>query len=146
LNVGVDDDSGHPFHPTKQVLVGQIHINDSNGGNDISDGLHLETSKGMTFNAELFLRVMSLCHTVVVERDLDLPKKNNNNNNNSEEKDGGNDGNEDEENPTNDVAVAVDDDVDATTKNDEKSADGAPFGYAYQAESPDEGALVSEGM
>jgi hypothetical protein len=138
LNVGVDDDSGHPFHPTKQVLVGQIHINDSNGGNDISDGLHLETSKGMTFNAELFLRVMSLCHTVVVERDLDLPKKNNNNNNNSEEKDGGNDGNDDEENPTNDV--------DATTKNDDKSADGAPFGYAYQAESPDEGALVSEGM
>ncbi|OEU23504.1 putative phospholipid-translocating P-type ATPase, partial [Fragilariopsis cylindrus CCMP1102] len=93
---GNGDGDGHPFHPTKQVLVGQIHINDSNNNGDVStsdNGLHLETSKGMTFNAELFLRVMSLCHTVV---------------------------------------------------NDEKSADGAPFGYAYQAESPDEGALVSE--
>jgi hypothetical protein len=129
------------------VLVGQIHFNDSNGDFSSGNGIHLETSQGMTFNAELFLRVMSLCHTVVVEKDLDLPKQNNKNDSSGEDKDkdndgGDNDGN-DEENPTADYDVAA---ATTTTKNDEKSADGAPFGYAYQAESPDEGALVSEGM
>ena len=32
--------------------------------------------KTLSFNAEMFLRVMSLCHTVVVEEDLDLPSNN----------------------------------------------------------------------
>jgi len=94
------------FFPIKQVLVGQIHV--------AADGKKLETNKGMTFNAELFIRVMSLCHTVVVEKDLDLPKDDNH---------GGNE--------TGNLMTG-------------KAADGAPLGYAYQAESPDEGALVSE--
>ncbi|OEU10945.1 phospholipid-translocating P-type ATPase [Fragilariopsis cylindrus CCMP1102] len=81
LNGGRSD-----FHPVQQVLVGQVHVNE--------DGDKLESSKGLTFNAELFLRVMSLCHTVVHQH--------------------------------------------------EQGPGGAPFGYAYQAESPDEGALVSE--
>lgn len=138
-------------------MVGQIHINDSNNNGDVStsdNGLHLETSKGMTFNAELFLRVMSLCHTVVVEKDLDLPKKNIKNDGSEEKKENDNDASDEnddgnnEENPTagnDDVTVTIVAST-TTTKNDEKSADGAPFGYAYQAESPDEGALVSEGM
>lgn len=91
------------FLPLRQVLVGQVHV--------AEDKAHLETKKGMTFNAELFSRVMALCHTVVVEKDLDLPKEN-------------------------DVANGEGDDS-------AKSPDGAPIGYAYQAESPDEGALVS---
>ncbi|OEU05887.1 putative phospholipid-translocating P-type ATPase, partial [Fragilariopsis cylindrus CCMP1102] len=93
---------GAPVEKTRPSQ--QINNNDGNDKKDDNNEQQLsgfggvdsngdETSKGMTFNAELFLRVMSLCHTVV---------------------------------------------------NDEKSADGAPFGYAYQAESPDEGALVSE--
>eukprot|EP00536_Pseudo-nitzschia_multiseries_P010237 jgi/Psemu1/242785/estExt_Genewise1.C_3060002 len=69
------------FHPTRQLVVGKIK--------PTADGSGVEASKGMTFNAEMFVRVMSLCHTVV-------------------------------------------------------SQDGAPAGFAYQAESPDESALVSE--
>lgn len=89
------------FLPTRQVLVAQVNV--------ANDGKVLGKTKGMTFNAELFLRVMSLCHTVVVEKDLDLKVKD-------------------------------------ITKGDSPAmaADGAPPGHAYQAESPDEGALVSE--
>eukprot|EP00536_Pseudo-nitzschia_multiseries_P002375 jgi/Psemu1/251596/estExt_Genewise1Plus.C_310085 len=85
-NEGQDGKVLSNFLPTRQVLVGQVLVS--------KDGKHLAKTKGMTFNAELFLRVMSLCHTV----------------------------------------------VDAL----EKAPDGAPPGFAYQAESPDEGALVSE--
>ena len=108
------DDGGEKnqssFLPARQVLAGQVHM--------AEDGTRLETKKGMTFNAELFLRVMSLCHTVVVEKDLDLPK--------DIEGENGNTDNAAAEDPS--MATA---------------ADGAPVGYAYQAESPDEGALVS---
>jgi len=92
------------FLPVRQVLAGKVHLG--------KDGTRLETKRGMTFNAELFLRVMSLCHTVVVEKDLDLPKEK-----------------KDATNPILDQSATA--------------SDGAPLGFAYQAESPDEGALVS---
>jgi magnesium-transporting ATPase (P-type) len=78
-------------------------------------------------NIELFLRVMSLCHTVVVEKDLDLPKA------------------KDEETKDDEVDNGmVQTETDSEQHQHEQGPGGAPFGYAYQAESPDEGALVSE--
>ena len=79
-------------------------------------------------NVELFLRVMSLCHTVVVEKDLDLPKTKDEETIDVEEVDNG----------------MVQTDTDSEQHQHEQGPGGAPFGYAYQAESPDEGALVSE--
>ena len=102
-----DDDDHQPteFHPVVQAL---------GSGN-----------QSMSFNAELFLRVMSLCHTVVVEKDLDLPtRKSVSTKNNGDDKD-----NNDLENPNEEQHTV--------------GSGGAPYGYAYQAESPDEGALVS---
>lgn len=97
-----DDEKKSSFLPLRRLVTGQV--------DETSDGSRLKTKNGMTFNSELFIRVMSLCHTVVVEKDLDLPK--------------GEDG------------KAVD-------TSESQGPDGAPVGYAYQAESPDEGALVS---
>ena len=97
-----DDEKKSSFLPLRRVVTGQV--------DEATDGKRLETKSGITFNSELFVRVMSLCHTVVVEKDLDLPKG-------TDEK-------------TVDTAAS-------------QGPDGAPIGYAYQAESPDEGALVS---
>ena len=94
-----DDDDHQPteFHPVVQAL---------GSGN-----------QSMSFNAELFLRVMSLCHTVVVEKDLDLPTK---------------------------KSLSTNDDLESPNEEQHTvGSGGAPYGYAYQAESPDEGALVS---
>ncbi|EED95897.1 hypothetical protein THAPSDRAFT_26702 [Thalassiosira pseudonana CCMP1335] len=77
LDKGESNISSDSVHPLKHLLAG-------------SNSTGVKGEK-LTFNAEMFLRVMSICHTVVVEKDHD----------------------------------------------------GAPAGYAYQAESPDEGALVS---
>ena len=100
-----DSKSKSSFLPLRRVYAGQVNL--------AGDGTRVESKNGMTFNAELFLRVMSLCHTVVVEKDLDLPR--------------GDDG---------EAGLSDSEDLAMT-------ADGAPAGYAYQAESPDEGALVS---
>lgn len=108
-----DDDS--PFHPSRQLLVGCFQQRPGNTG--FSEQSATETSDMLTFNSEMFLRVMSLCHTVVVEKDID--KK--------------------ESIGAAPVKGAASDRGSANGK----SADGAPMGYAYQAESPDEGALVS---
>ena len=62
----------------------------------------------LSFNAEMFLRVLSICHTVVVEKDHVAPMS-----------------------------------VQARKNTKKKKADGAPVGFVYQAESPDEAALVS---
>jgi len=167
-------------------------------------------AKPMSFNAEMFLRVLSLCHTVVVEKDLDLPSAN------SKDKSGQTSKREAsaaaihevspalttntkmnriaDENETQTKGIAAPPQTDAPTlkaytslgtgrvyqenneagDNDievvdfavaeptivpspptpvadrylpddaaETGPDGAPLGFAYQAESPDEGALVS---
>jgi len=113
-------------------------------------------NKKMTFNAEMFLRVMSICHTVVVEKEFTgkikedddddtksttwsifSPKNKKKKKNKSPNSSNSND----------------DDDTTVATERNElrndsnldlgQSVDGAPKGFTYQAESPDEGALVS---
>jgi magnesium-transporting ATPase (P-type) len=175
-----DDLPQSAFHPTRQLLVGQVTAG--------KDGSQLEASNEMTFNAEMFLRVMSLCHTVVVEKDLDL--KDNIDDAKSVSSSGSSwsaknyakkfftsthktrdrttsdmsahSGNMPlepvSEEPDQPVSEEPDQPVSAENNRSravstgsafhsvavEKGPDGAPAGFAYQAESPDEGALVSE--
>jgi magnesium-transporting ATPase (P-type) len=178
-----DDDyrTASAFHPLRQLLVGKID----------GDGLAapVTVNNKMTFNAEMFLRVMSLCHTVVVEKDLDLS------NDIDESKSVSSVGSSwsaaaksytkkffsgKRDRTISDMSASsahgqistletVAEDPGMTkidnssiaprsraastgsvgittqfTSPFEKSPDGAPAGFAYQAESPDEGALVSE--
>lgn len=161
------NDGQSSFHPTRHLLVGRV---DSEGGKVTSpDG-------ELTFNAEMFLRVMSLCHTVVVEKDLDLSdgidgaesvssrgsttsrrrnkrKKLGSRNRAASDMSINSTGLE----PLSEDGVIVsgmpgDGNRSRTASAGslhvpdtmEKGPDGAPVGFAYQAESPDEGALVSE--
>mmetsp|Transcript_15351 Transcript_15351/g.38040 ORF Transcript_15351/g.38040 Transcript_15351/m.38040 type:complete len:1784 (+) Transcript_15351:307-5658(+) len=178
-----NDRPASAFHPLRQLLVGSIDDERPAAPVTASDG-------SMTFNAEMFLRVLSLCHTVVVEKDLDLFDQI------DESKSVSSVGSswsataknytkkfftgrrdrtvsdmsassshapvsmletvaEDPGSlksdlppmnaPRNRTASAGS--VAVSTQNDsplEKGPDGAPAGFAYQAESPDEGALVSE--
>ena len=118
----------------------------------------------LSFNAEMFLRVMSLCHTVVVEKDLDakhgvINASNGDNGNGSigshrslhrtitrvfqrrKSKHVWDDGI-----PDTDAANLQEESGERQRRSadDEngKGKDGAPCGFAFQAESPDEGALV----
>ena len=106
-----------------------------------------------SFDAEMFLRTMSICHTVMVEQDLDKKKSDIQV---GESSDGGGksisfgrlkckkkqstSSSDDQEAesllPSNSNNTPED-----TTLL--KNSDGAPYGHVYQAESPDEGALVS---
>jgi magnesium-transporting ATPase (P-type) len=164
------------FHDLKQLLVGSISLkmNDDDAGGD-SDEIAKPIGKTLTFNAEMFLRVMSICHTVVVEKEIDASNINNKQRfaekgaKDSIFKWGGNRSrNNTAEEPSflgsiietkssdyeNDKSLNANDSQSIGTFNDKsvlstvseklgKSDDGSPFGFAYQAESPDEGALVS---
>jgi magnesium-transporting ATPase (P-type) len=171
---GAVDDSGNaepsqPFHPTRQLLVGRMNLADSSSKRSVAGleplGGKVTTDSGeaLTFNAEMFLRVMSLCHTVVVEKDLDivegpnLPATGSMQSHNSlsaslhgvVKKVFGSK----KRSNSADVSL-VGSSGEAPMSSFEKSLtapslipsgigkDGAPIGYAYQAESPDEGALV----
>ena len=164
-------DDGLPtnaFHPLKRLLVGAVQVPGSQNGGDAA----VSTGSPQTFNAEMFLRVMSICHTVVVEKDLDRdpdeedsrsktssPSKNSSAflgrfNRRRAGTDASAISSRDGD-PTSDMVIRVDDDLNlepnpstdserlTKMKSLVKGADGAPMGYAYQAESPDEGALVS---
>ena len=166
------------FHPLKRLLTGKITL-DGNGrrkrqhsagleglGGEADSSLFgsgaMTQSRTLTFNAEMFLRVMSICHTVVVEKDFDAKTKGVVNSTNSlagsdvkrsisstfaalfarkslsipenneslhEMESGGN-----RARANTAVSIVADPSI--------KNKDGAPGGFAYQAESPDEGALV----
>jgi magnesium-transporting ATPase (P-type) len=170
-----DSESGEvAFHPLKRLLTGKITLDGKRkrqhsagleglGGEADADHFGsgaMTQSKTLTFNAEMFLRVMSICHTVVVEKDFDANTEGvvNSTNTGSDSKgiaasiaafftgkksssmpddkdmnlqEMENGGNRARANTT---ASVVDPDI--------KNKDGAPGGFAYQAESPDEGALV----
>jgi len=123
-------------HPLKHLLAGSdpvsglSQVDESNESVDSSFDLECMTDT-LTFNAEMFLRVMSICHTVVVEKDHvpdDFIRKKR----------------------LSSKLPSIshpDSNVDKGSKSPktvkEKNKDGAPEGYAYQAESPDEAALVA---
>ena len=175
-----EDSTISPFHPKRQLVVGEISYS--------ADKDRVHASNGMTFNAEMLVRVMSLCHTVVVEKDLDKSA------NIDESRSVSSSGsswklpaslkkkryqNKPGRSFNSDISVSsaraletvseVQSDnipLDLSDKGASRSTlesmgrggtgdnvrcdpgtkghDGAPAGFAYQAESPDEGALVSE--
>lgn len=140
-------------HPLKHLLAGSSpvsglpQVNETDESENTPSRLGTMTNK-LTFNAEMFLRVMSICHTVVVEKD-------------HEESAADSSGKKTDTgrvslkrwasklSPRGPRSRHGTEDSNATTglkpslKKSKKTEDGAPEGYAYQAESPDEGALVS---
>lgn len=166
------------FHPLRQLLVGRM--NRPGGLENLSEtsvnlnDLRSRPSNKLTFHAEMFLRVMCLCHTVVVEKDIDKKKEISAGvstgsqsslvsfprsifKSNRKRADTGGSG-------VGSIATSGDADFDLASPNMDstrartdtaysfgpgedssnvKNTDGAPMGFAYQAESPDEGALVS---
>mmetsp|Transcript_23007 Transcript_23007/g.49788 ORF Transcript_23007/g.49788 Transcript_23007/m.49788 type:complete len:1706 (-) Transcript_23007:99-5216(-) len=132
-------------HPLKHLLAGSgpvpslSKVDETDKSGDTSAGLKCR-SDTLTFNAEMFLRVMSICHTVVVEKDHVVPSYEQAADDSSRKKKwnlksprsrlGSEDSN-------------VSKGPRAPPKKAKKKNDGAPEGYAYQAESPDEGALVA---
>jgi magnesium-transporting ATPase (P-type) len=167
-----------PFYPLRQLLVGQFRTPkalglENLGGTASSDpGGPQSSSNMLTFNAEMFLRVLSLCHTVVVEKDIDkkehidsgLSVSSSSSKRSKASKsffgrkrsDTGDSGFGQLSIVSEDQPMIDDSEADnrgrtasvtslapGQTLESMKSVDGAPYGYAYQAESPDEGALVS---
>lgn len=170
------EDAGTSFHPLRQLLVGHINVDGT--------GTRVEAGEAMTFNAEMFLRVMSLCHTVVVEKDLDMTDNIEDSKSVGSVSSGWSARNYTKklfaskrdrtisdmsassalpshglepvaETPGSSVVEHPSNGPRARTASagsvafsqfdpNEKGQDGAPAGFAYQAESPDEGALVSE--
>ncbi len=132
LDKGESNISSDSVHPLKHLLAG-------------SNSTGVKGEK-LTFNAEMFLRVMSICHTVVVEKDHvttdpeeDLtesgmkkswPLSLSRSRANTAESNASAGSKKKEQRAAKSAAQG-------------KKQDGAPAGYAYQAESPDEGALVS---
>lgn len=211
-NTGNDKDdifstSNEPFHPLNRLLTGGVSVKSKSESSASSrmaqDNRSADSSISsaqlnsfLTFNAEMFLRVMSICHTVVVEKEVDtttlvkggedsvssagfgvgklfsrsrtnteesLGKRRNRSRTNTSDSVG-------KRTPALGVLVETSkdhkDDVSILSLGSRdilhesehsldsnknmfsgmvmmKSQDGSPHGYAYQAESPDEGALVS---
>jgi len=123
-------------HPLKHLLAGSDLVSSLSRG-DTSADFSLECmTDTLTFNAEMFLRTMSICHTVVVEKD-DNPE-----NLSSQRKESRT------ERRARLKALKASDGTDSIGSKSRRSMakkkmDGAPEGYVYQAESPDEGALVA---
>ncbi|KAL7465170.1 hypothetical protein ACHAXS_005504 [Conticribra weissflogii] len=136
-----DDFLKNSVHPLKNLLAGSVHpqglstVAEYDEGTEESVGIESGTEM-LTFNAEMFLRVMSICHTVVVEKDHDAPKAEISV---KEKKGWSSKGRSDSSASSSSGKQSKK----KKKKIGEKKKDGAPEGYAYQAESPDEGALVS---
>jgi magnesium-transporting ATPase (P-type) len=135
-------------HPLRNLLASSNHAKSENAEEGGETHLN-EMSQRLTFNAEMFLRVMSICHTVVVEKDHKAPDiagedksaakkskffKSKKSNASSTVSNGATASQQD-------TSHNAQSKMDASAKT--KKKDGAPEGSNYQAESPDEGALVS---
>lgn len=157
-----EEDKPSEFHPLRQLLVGKVKVGrgDSRAGLEglgSSGDVEVSADNKLTLNAEMFLRVLCLCHTVVVEKDLDQKapkgkkkavKKSRSSVSDAVKKIFGSEKKESNISERGEDSGA---EMDAPKVDDvtPESAvgmgpDGAPSGFAYQAESPDEGALVSE--
>ena len=205
----IENVSNEPFHPLKRLLIGSISLKSGKAkkmsnevaqdGQLLDSGVSIAQGNGfLTFNAEMFLRVMSICHTVVVEKEIDtstlvkdgddsvssagfsISKMWNRSRTNTEESNGKHknrsrtntaesagkrppglgvlvEGAKDNSDTSSIMSFGSRDlprDSEHSTESRKtsnlisgmeklKSEDGSPYGYAYQAESPDEGALVS---
>ena len=187
------DDSGADeptrFYPLRQLLVGQFRAPprsaegleglggsvavQSEAGGAAATTTTTTTGKTLTFNAEMFLRALSLCHTVVVEKDIDkketidsgvsvgstssrssrnftqsfFNRKRTDTSDSlppvAEDRAVDFNGNEPGSAGARERTVSQGSIAPGQLAASMKSTDGAPGGYAYQAESPDEGALVS---
>lgn len=106
------------FEPLYKLLQ-PIPYNDNKSHHDM-----------LSFNAEMFCRVMSLCHTVVVEKDLDAPSTTATTQKGKEKE--------------NNLSTRSGKETICTSTSSCSGAtrNGAPIGFQYQAESPDEAALV----
>lgn len=130
-----DDNESDTVHPLKHLLADSGHPSSSLPS--IPDGFTGLDDK-LTFNAEMFLRVMSICHTVVVEKDQEISP--------SMEVEESKHKNAFKSRARLDFGSSHEvpgKSINNIKKKKKKAMDGAPAGYAYQAESPDEGALVS---
>ena len=162
----------HDFQGLDNLLVGGAGPSDTAlSGSGVAD--EIRPSQLLSFNAEMFLRVMCLCHTVVVEKDLDSKhgviaaspssdvqesisrrvsvrrtlRKLFSSSDSSHpglgsisEEEGKRIQAEDPKEQDQGDQGERGSSADLTTSL--KGIDGAPSGFAYQAESPDEGALV----
>lgn len=169
-NADLEEQEDDTFHPLRHLLVGQV---ETPGLDGLGDGRELGTGDLLTFNSEMFLRIMCLCHTVVVEKDID--NKEYISSGYSVQSNASSTGRgrlsfrkQKSQNSAPGLLSplsVVSEDGDFVQPEDAppgrrradtggsyapgqgpdtlKAADGAPYGYAYQAESPDEGALVS---
>jgi len=143
---GDDSVANKEFYPLGNLLrgPGQLYFEGANDSStehglkkaEVFNGESAQNPKLLTFNAEMFLRVMSICHTVVVEKDTDPSGIGMDVQNDSTR--GSPSGIKQSENSLINNANTKD-----PPCTDPKSAKGAPSGYSYQAESPDEEALVS---
>jgi len=168
MDADSDEDEPLPFQPLRHLLVGQLNAPSTTA--KIEDGAVKVASNLLTFNSEMFLRIMCLCHTVVVEKDLDKKedigvsdtastagstsrtgwfsagRRSRHRESNASETSGGDPSLGPSQAESANGSQAADEDQVTTSRSSNPlatSQDGAPFGYAYQAESPDEGALVS---
>ncbi|KAL3797547.1 hypothetical protein HJC23_009911 [Cyclotella cryptica] len=144
-------------HPLKNLLACSENTDGSKSSEakgDAAAQLFVEgIGKKLSFNAEMFLRVMSICHTVVVEKDHKATESEKGSNNSAKKSKWLKSKKNSEANASNGIND-MESIKDASHKDQSKSKkrdgpskpkkkDGAPEGSAYQAESPDEGALVA---
>lgn len=140
------------IHPLKHLLAGSgpmrgsvPHLAEVDETDESADAFEARVvTDKLTFNAEMFLRVMSICHTVVVEKDHVVPSYEQAANDSTKKKKkwGLNSFPKTKSRNGSDVSN-ISKGSKAPPKKAKKKNDGAPEGYAYQAESPDEGALVA---
>jgi magnesium-transporting ATPase (P-type) len=153
--VGDNQGLSHPFHPLSKLLIGKLpQISQDSKGNVLRPDENITSPRALTFNAEMFLRVMSLCHTVVVEKDLDLNEGKVTASETSQPRSLGATIHRKIKKKFGKKKASREVDMGSTvqaetTQQEEQPIDltvkgkgGAPSGFAYQAESPDEGALV----
>jgi magnesium-transporting ATPase (P-type) len=147
---GAKESERSEFHPLKRLLVGNVKLPVASGLQElggVSGDYEIQVDKKLTMNAEMFCRVLSLCHTVVVEKDLDQ-KKGKSRSSVAKAKSrglfGGLFGKPKKESADADtMKIDIPEEIAPAMEIGAKGPDGAPYGFAYQAESPDEGALVS---
>jgi len=129
-NEEIEDEEFESARPLKRLLA---------AGTSAASAENVDQfeSEKLTFNAEMFLRVMSICHTVVVEKDQ-VPDESDSNDASKEILQ-----TESNVSTLSMLTPMKRAKAKATKTRKKEKKDGSPEGFVYQAESPDEGALVA---